>query len=92
MALYCSRLLIMPLEMSTAYRLLSYGFLSLITSTPIAGRTPAPGLREEEEEDEISSSTKGLLNSEGAWCWKEDCEGELNPPATLWELIVPKSA
>ncbi|KIJ36730.1 hypothetical protein M422DRAFT_179049 [Sphaerobolus stellatus SS14] len=60
--------------MSNAQRLLSYGLLSLITSTPIAGGTPAPGLREEEEDDN-NSSTKGLVNSEGAWCWREECEG-----------------
>lgn len=62
-----------PSEMSTVHRLLSYGFLSLITSKPIAGEIP-PGLHEEEEE-ETNTSAKGLMNRDGAWCWREDCEG-----------------
>jgi len=62
------------LEMSNIQRSLSYGLLSLITSTPVAGGIPAPGLREDEEE-EGNLGTKGLMNCEGAWCWREDCEG-----------------
>ncbi|CCM00641.1 uncharacterized protein FIBRA_02678 [Fibroporia radiculosa] len=62
------------IEMSKAERLLSYSFLSLITSKPLAS-TSNGGSIEEEEEDE--SRTKGLLNGDGAWCWRENCEGAL---------------
>ena len=29
----------------------------------------------EEEEEEENTSRVGLLNSEGAWCWREHCDG-----------------
>lgn len=62
--------------MSNVQRLLSYGLLSLITSTSIAGGGPAPGLDEDDDEEDGSShSRKGLMNAEGAWCWREECEG-----------------
>lgn len=63
-------------EVSNVQRLLSYGLLSLITSTPIAGRGPAPSLVEDDEDEGESSRTrKGLMNDEGSWCWREECEG-----------------
>jgi len=64
--------------MSKAERLLSYSLLSLITSKPIAS-VPAPGMTDDEEEDDnnhLKDKTKGLLNSNGAWCWREDCSGK----------------
>jgi sorting nexin-9/18/33 len=63
-------------EMSKAERLLSYSLLSLITSIPLTSTTTPTS-----EEDEHSSSnnhngkTKGLVNSHGAWCWREGCVG-----------------
>jgi len=56
-------------------RLLSYGILSLITSTPIAGGSPTPGLGEDEEEEGTSRFRQGVTNDEGTWCWREECEG-----------------
>ena len=65
--------------MSRAERLLSYSFLSLITSRPLASASPTTvEEEEEEEEDETPSSTdrsKGAMNSDGAWCWREGCAG-----------------
>lgn len=50
--------------------------LSLITSTPLAGAPQQPnGLMHEEEEEEEDTSRKGLMNADGAWCWRENCEG-----------------
>lgn len=54
------------LEMSKAERLLSYSLLSLITSTPLSS---AP-----EDMEDIPPQRNGLLNEEGAWCWREDCQ------------------
>jgi sorting nexin-9/18/33 len=59
--------------MSKAERLLSYSLLSLITSKPIASASMT-GMSEEDEAVNVKS--KGLMNDEGAWCWRENCEGE----------------
>jgi hypothetical protein len=63
--------------MSKYQRLFSYSLLSLITSTPLAGAPQQPnGLpHEDEEEEEEDTSRKGLMNADGAWCWRENCEG-----------------
>lgn len=70
-------------------RLLSYGLLSLITSTPIAGGNPTPGLGDGEDESDSSRSRKGLMNDEGSWCWHEECEGILSDNGTCCALIDP---
>ncbi|KAF8521008.1 hypothetical protein JB92DRAFT_2807841 [Gautieria morchelliformis] len=62
------------LEMSNVQRLFSYGLLSLITSTPIAGGSSTPGIGKVDEDDEENHTRKGLMNDEGAWCWQEECE------------------
>jgi sorting nexin-9/18/33 len=59
--------------MSLAERLLSYSLLSLITCKHLSS-APMTGISEEEEES--NDKVKGLLNSDGAWCWRENCEGE----------------
>ncbi|KDQ07407.1 hypothetical protein BOTBODRAFT_180691 [Botryobasidium botryosum FD-172 SS1] len=70
---------------SAAQRALSYSILSLITSTPMDNATPAtspatygyPQQIYEEDEDDDGAALQGkvgLLNEEGAWCWREDCE------------------
>ncbi|KAF9568707.1 hypothetical protein CPC08DRAFT_679040 [Agrocybe pediades] len=61
-------------EMSKAERLLSYSFLSLITSKSTTSPS-APGTTSDEEGDEghINDKQKGLMNSDGAWCWRENC-------------------
>lgn len=58
--------------MSEAERLLSYSLLSLITSKPLA-QALTTGVAQEDEE--YSSKDKGLLNEDGAWCWREHCPG-----------------
>ncbi|KAJ8468877.1 hypothetical protein ONZ45_g17082 [Pleurotus djamor] len=58
-------------EMSKSERLLSYSLLSLITSKPLAS-VPTPGITE--EDNDFDPKTNGLLNEDGAWCWREDCE------------------
>ncbi|KAG6817405.1 hypothetical protein H0H87_009049 [Tephrocybe sp. NHM501043] len=60
-------------EMSNAERLLSYSFLSLITSKPLAS-APMTGVNEEDELYDVKS--RGLSNDDGAWCWREDCQGK----------------
>jgi sorting nexin-9/18/33 len=68
--------------MSKAERELSYALLSLITSTPITSKSP-PGTTADEEDDARSIDStekgldrkKGLLNKDGAWCWREGCSG-----------------
>lgn len=60
------------LETSKAERLLSYSLLSLITSTPWLS-TPLTGISE--DEDDASPQRNGLLNGDGAWCWREGCQG-----------------
>ncbi|OSX61140.1 hypothetical protein POSPLADRAFT_1047403 [Postia placenta MAD-698-R-SB12] len=59
--------------MSKAERLLSYLLLSLITSRPLASASPNP--ETDEDEDEDKSKAKGHMNEDGAWCWRENCEG-----------------
>ncbi|CAK5261888.1 unnamed protein product [Mycena citricolor] len=58
------------IEMSQAERLLSYSLFSLITSKPLAS---APTTGTSEEEEDYNTKSKGLLNEEGAWCWREGC-------------------
>jgi sorting nexin-9/18/33 len=60
------------IEMSKAERLLSYSLLSLITSKPLAS---APVTGASEEEEDYNAKGKGLLNDDGAWCWREGCQG-----------------
>ena len=71
--------------MSKAERLLSYSLLSLITSTPIASASAAsPGTTSDEEgsgtsgqlSEKAEDERKGLMNTDGAWCWREGCSGE----------------
>ncbi|KAG1753610.1 uncharacterized protein EDB91DRAFT_1044009 [Suillus paluster] len=59
------------LEMSKAERLLSYSLLSLISSTP-SSSTPLTGINEDAED--TPPQRNGLLNEEGAWCWREGCQ------------------
>ncbi|KDR80060.1 hypothetical protein GALMADRAFT_62609 [Galerina marginata CBS 339.88] len=61
-------------EMSKAERLLSYSLLSLITSKPMTSSS-APGTTSDEEGENGKSDEKkkGLLNNDGAWCWREGC-------------------
>ncbi len=74
------------LEMSKAERLLSYSLLSLISAKPIA-TLPSAGVTTQEEdlyfqsdregsdESEEPKKAKGYVNEQGAWCWREGCEG-----------------
>lgn len=73
-------------EISKAERLLSYSLLSLITTKPIA-TLPSAGVtireedsffqsdQEEPDESEEPKKPKGYVNEQGAWCWREGCEG-----------------
>ncbi|OCH85732.1 PX-domain-containing protein [Obba rivulosa] len=60
------------IEMSHAERLLSYSLLSLITSKPLAS-APTPEISEEDEEH--TDKKKGHVNEDGAWCWRDGCDG-----------------
>ena len=61
--------------MSKSERLLSYSILSMITAKSLAS-APTTGLSEEEEEEdeEENTATRGHMNEQGAWCWREGCE------------------
>lgn len=63
-------------ELARYQRLLSYSLMSLIVSTPLAtpptSQSNGPADEEDEEED---TSRVGLLNADGAWCWREHCDG-----------------
>ena len=61
-------------EMSKAERLLSYSLLSLITSKPLTS-TSTPTEGDEHCNNNHNDKTRGLVNSYGAWCWREGCLG-----------------
>ncbi|KAG8880051.1 hypothetical protein FRB97_001202 [Tulasnella sp. 331] len=73
-------------EMSAAQRTLSYALLSLITCTPTNNLPASPTVPSlayamsqwEDDEDEDGEggdhSRTGLMNDEGAWCWRDGCE------------------
>ena len=75
--------------MSKAERLLSYTLLSLITTKPIATFPNAGVMTREEDtysqsdleesdandEDKPAKKANGYVNEQGAWCWREGCEG-----------------
>lgn len=64
------------LEMSNAERLLSYSLLSLITSKPLASTRAVVEVDEDEDVSKKQLAKKGLMNEDGAWCWREDCSGQ----------------
>ncbi|KAG8987328.1 hypothetical protein FRB94_013426 [Tulasnella sp. JGI-2019a] len=72
-------------EMSAAQRALSYSLLSLITCTPTHNNPASPATpslaysmsqwEDDDESDEnADQSRKGLMNDEGAWCWRDGCD------------------
>lgn len=64
--------------MSKAERLLSYAILSTITSRPLASTSAfgtSPSVDEADEDEDANTRDMGHMNSDGAWCWREDCEG-----------------
>jgi sorting nexin-9/18/33 len=63
------------LDMSKAERLLSYSLLSLITSKPLASSSSSS---ESADHHVTTSIAKGLVNEEGAWCWREKCAGAVS--------------
>ena len=67
--------------MAKSEKLLSYSLLSLITSTPIGGRDSQSESMNPDEE--ICKSTKGLMNTDGAWCWRDDCSGTNKQSAVI---------
>jgi hypothetical protein len=62
-------------EMSKAERLLSYSLLSLITGKPLAS-APMNGIGE--DDNSPSNKGNGIVNPDGAWCWRQECQGLLN--------------
>ncbi|KAI0035450.1 hypothetical protein K488DRAFT_43230 [Vararia minispora EC-137] len=67
-------------EMSKADRMLSYSLLSLVTGKLVASVHDEYDEDEEETEDPAEAARrklkkgKGVLNEEGAWCWREGCK------------------
>jgi sorting nexin-9/18/33 len=76
-------------EESASYKLLSYSLLGLITSSPLdSGENAAYGLSDEAEEVAVPpQGSVGLVNREGAWCWRDDCEGQYLPSSLATVLI-----
>lgn len=62
-------------EMSKAERLLSYSLLSLITSKPLTSTVTPINEEDEHPNSNHNGKAKGLVNSYGAWCWREGCVG-----------------
>lgn len=67
--------------MSKAERLLSYSLLSLITAKPLASSssnnpTPSrPNNQDSDDDEGGADARRGHVNADGAWCWRENCEG-----------------
>lgn len=72
-------------EMSKAERLLSYSLLSLITSKPLAS---APTTGTVEEDNHYNAKDAGLMNEDGAWCWREGCSSKSSYCVTTTILIT----
>ena len=62
-------------EMSKAERLLSYSLLSLITSKPLISTLTSINEEDDHPNGNHNGKAKGLVNSYGAWCWREGCVG-----------------
>ena|ERR1700722_11355663 len=82
--------------MCKAERLLSYSLLSLISGRLLAS-APMTGISDDEVEDDEEGTRpnlkrRGMVNSEGAWCWREGCSGELNPWSTTCCSDVERKA
>jgi sorting nexin-9/18/33 len=70
--------------MSKAERVLSYSLLALITGKSLASTQDDDDDDEHEHEDEDDDPVeaakrrlrkgKGVINEEGAWCWRDGCE------------------
>lgn len=77
--------------MSKAERLLSYSLLSLITSKPMASSSPGTTIEEEDPNgspiEKAQDKKKGLVNKDGAWCWREDCSGRRSLISSLYKRI-----
>jgi sorting nexin-9/18/33 len=59
---------------------MSYSLLSMITANPFANAA----IDEDDEESQDGESyacrsSRGKTNSDGAWCWRDDCSGKLRP-------------
>ena len=70
--------------MSKAERLLSYSLLSLITAKPLASSSSssstASRMNNADSDDDDEGGTdacRGHVNADGAWCWRENCDGML---------------
>lgn len=88
--------------MSKVERLLSYSLLSLITTKPIATLPNAGVITREEdtysqsdleeiatnEEDKPAKKVNGCVNEQGAWCWREGCEGAFFKLYVFMRFIV----
>ena len=61
------------IELFKAERFLSYSLLSLVSSKPLASASTV-GINENAGSYDVKE--KGLLNDEGAWCWREGCESK----------------
>ncbi len=74
--------------MSKAERLLSYTLQSLITSKSLAS-APTTGLSDDDDEEhEHGSTTQGHLNEDGAWCWRENCDGTDRSPQPVAIALI----
>lgn len=82
-------------EMSKAERMMSYALLDLITSSSLGATQNSQGTMASNNDEEggeslVDRSTrkgktvdmrKGLVNADGAWCWRDECKGKPIPLA-----------
>lgn len=73
--------------MARVERGLGYAILGMITSPFVAGGYQNHIIFEECDEDEDAEEEMrrgcgGVVNKDGAWCWRDDCQG-IQPPVLL---------
>ena len=90
-------------EMAVAGRMMAYAVYSMISARPMVKSGPDQQLQarqlvveedsDEEDEDAATKGKKGGVNSLGAWCWREECEGrKIHSIQASSMLISAKSA
>jgi hypothetical protein len=65
-------------EVSRAERELAYSLLSLVTAHPLRA---APELDDGQPDTARRHHEPRLVNDDGAWCWRDHCDGQCPRPA-----------
>jgi sorting nexin-9/18/33 len=70
--------------MAKTERGLGYALLGMITR-PQEGEDMHRG-EDEDECDQVNYSGRGVVNKDGAWCWRENCKG-IDLPRRLLDKV-----